>query len=372
MLTLIAILACGVTAFGRILRMGLFQIVRVPGFVAPGAARGGASLISASAGIAAAVLMHQWLNTWPPPAVPLDVAGLVDAGSAAGRTHETGRETAMPFFGGIPPELQRDTAWNYASSDPFVIGGLPLEGDYWIEGMKDAEGTGAGGRAAKDGPETGTPDVEGIEHVVRAGENLWEIAKAYQNKYRGVTYEKILAFNPGINPRRMMPKDKVFIPHAEEAVRVQRNPLPRVRKPQASPSSRLGPPLSGALITSGYGMRKHPIGGSIRFHHGVDFKGRRGEPIFAAAAGVVTYAGWKGSLGKVVEIEHENGLTTLYAHASQYMVQKGQTVARGQQIARVGSTGRTTGAHLHFEVRRNGKSQNPINYLTNVRYDTSS
>jgi len=121
-------------------------------------------------------------------------------------------------------------------------------------------------------------------------------------------------------------------------------------------------PSAGSL-TSGFGYRVHPILGYRRFHAGVDFGAPHGSPIHAADRGSVIFSGWYGGYGRSVVIDHGNSITTLYAHTSRVYVREGQTVERGEAIAAVGSTGLSTGPHLHFEVRRNGEPVNPLDYL---------
>jgi murein DD-endopeptidase MepM/ murein hydrolase activator NlpD len=120
---------------------------------------------------------------------------------------------------------------------------------------------------------------------------------------------------------------------------------------------------SDAGITSDFGMRMHPILGYRRFHAGIDFGAAYGSTIRSADSGTVIFAGWYGGYGRAVIIDHGNSLTTLYGHTSQIYVTEGETVERGQAIAAVGSTGFSTGPHLHFEVRYNGEPVNPLNYL---------
>ena len=116
-------------------------------------------------------------------------------------------------------------------------------------------------------------------------------------------------------------------------------------------------------ITSPFGWRVHPIFGTQRLHTGIDIGADYGDAIRAADGGVVIHADWMGGYGNAVIIDHGNGISTLYAHNSQLLVSEGQTVAKGQTVARCGSTGYSTGPHLHFEVRHNGSPVNPLNYL---------
>ena len=115
-------------------------------------------------------------------------------------------------------------------------------------------------------------------------------------------------------------------------------------------------PLSGK-ITSLYGWRRG------RHHDGVDIAARMGKPIVAAANGTVIYSGWRSGYGRMVVIQHNRWLKTIYGHTSRNYVRRGEKVTQGQVIALVGSTGRSTGPHLHFEVRNTLGAQNPMNYL---------
>ncbi|OWT73005.1 MULTISPECIES: M23 family metallopeptidase [unclassified Achromobacter] len=119
-------------------------------------------------------------------------------------------------------------------------------------------------------------------------------------------------------------------------------------------------PLEGyAYLSSSYGWRRNPVTGRYAMHEGVDFPAPRGTPIEAAAGGVVTEAGPESGYGNMLEIDHGDGMSTRYAHASELLVKKGDVVERGQIVARVGSTGRSTGSHLHFEVRLAGQPLDP-------------
>lgn len=124
----------------------------------------------------------------------------------------------------------------------------------------------------------------------------------------------------------------------------------------------LGPPVWGR-ITSRFGYRKDPFSGRYEFHDGVDIRAPWGTPVRATAEGKVIYAGWKAGYGKTVIIRHAYGFRTLYAHLSKIKVKPGRWVKSGQVIGYVGSTGRSTGPHVHYEVWRYSRKQNPIKYM---------
>jgi len=117
-------------------------------------------------------------------------------------------------------------------------------------------------------------------------------------------------------------------------------------------------------INNEFGFRRNPFGGrAYEFHPGMDIDGERGDAVVAAANGTVITAGYKGGYGNFVEIDHGNGLTTRYGHMSKLDAETGQTIARGRTLGYVGSTGRSTGPHLHFEVRLNDRPINPRFFL---------
>ncbi|MDQ3186427.1 MAG: M23 family metallopeptidase [Pseudomonadota bacterium] len=122
-------------------------------------------------------------------------------------------------------------------------------------------------------------------------------------------------------------------------------------------------PVSTKWYSSGFGVRIDPFTGRSAFHEGVDFTAATGTPIVAAAGGVVVYSDYHPEYGNMIDVDHGNDLVSRYAHASKRMVTLGQVVVRGQKIAEVGSTGRSTGPHLHFEVRHRGLPQNPSRFL---------
>ena len=122
-------------------------------------------------------------------------------------------------------------------------------------------------------------------------------------------------------------------------------------------------PVKEGYVSSAFGRRTDPMTGRIAMHTGTDFSAPRGTPIFAVGAGVVTFSGRNGAYGNMIEISHGDGYKTRYAHAHELKVEKGDLVGKGQQIATVGTTGRSTGPHLHLEVYRKGMAVNPARYI---------
>lgn len=122
-------------------------------------------------------------------------------------------------------------------------------------------------------------------------------------------------------------------------------------------------PIVNSYITSGFGGRADPIVGGSQFHKGIDFSANRGDPVLAVADGVVSYAASRSGYGNTVEIDHGNGYVTRYAHNSRLTRKTGELVRAGEEIAKAGSTGRSTGAHVHFEVWQNGRVVNPRQFL---------
>jgi len=124
-----------------------------------------------------------------------------------------------------------------------------------------------------------------------------------------------------------------------------------------------GRPISKGWLSSYYGMRIHPISGRNEMHKGVDFAGKLGSPVVSVAKGIVVYAGKKGGYGNVVDIEHGNNYVTRYGHNSKILVEVGQQVEKNTQIAEMGSSGRSTGPHVHFEILKKGRPINPIKFI---------
>ena len=128
-------------------------------------------------------------------------------------------------------------------------------------------------------------------------------------------------------------------------------------------------PVKTAAFTSGYGVRSDPFRGGAAMHAGIDLAGPYGTPIYATADGTIRRSGWNsGGYGNLIEVDHGRGIETRYGHLSAILVQPGQQVKRGQLIARMGSTGRSTGSHLHYEVRIDGRPVNPIPFMKSTDY----
>lgn len=125
----------------------------------------------------------------------------------------------------------------------------------------------------------------------------------------------------------------------------------------------VGYPIAGGRLSSGFGKRRSPFSRRWRMHHGVDLSAQWRTEVVATADGVVTYAGYKGAYGRMVKVDHGNGLSTVYGHLSRIHAKVGDRICRGERLGLLGSTGRSTGPHLHYEVRRDGDAVNPIPFL---------
>jgi murein DD-endopeptidase MepM/ murein hydrolase activator NlpD len=126
-----------------------------------------------------------------------------------------------------------------------------------------------------------------------------------------------------------------------------------------------GMPIKKGYISSRFGFRRDPFTGKARMHKGIDYAGKTGTPVSAVAGGIITFAGRKGGYGNIIEVDHGDGLVSRYAHLSKIIGKRDQVVKKGDLIGRVGSTGRSTGPHLHLEVLKKGVQQNPAMFLKN-------
>jgi murein DD-endopeptidase MepM/ murein hydrolase activator NlpD len=139
-------------------------------------------------------------------------------------------------------------------------------------------------------------------------------------------------------------------------------------KHQARQASLSGRPVTRGWMSSRYGFRTDPFSGRRTMHKGVDFAAKSGTDIIATASGVVTFSGERWGYGNMVEINHGNGLTTRYGHAKELLVEAGEIVKPGQPVALVGSSGRSTGPHVHYEVLKNGRQVDPHPYIYRPRH----
>jgi murein DD-endopeptidase MepM/ murein hydrolase activator NlpD len=188
-------------------------------------------------------------------------------------------------------------------------------------------------------------------HIAKEGESFDAVVKGYEKL--GAKREKILASN-NIDEISYFKDGQLYL---IEGVKLW---IPEARRSYPF----LSKPVQWSRISSSFGVRRHPLLRIKRRHDGYDMVAPYGSPVFAGQDGVITFAGWQGGYGNMIEIRHSN-ITTRYGHLSKVNVEVGQRVKRRQLIGRVGSTGISTGPHLHFEVRRNsdGKAVRPGKYL---------
>lgn len=215
-----------------------------------------------------------------------------------------------------------------------------------------------------------------LKEGVEAAKAVVETKKAEQEEARGIAEGKEETLETKLKEKEdlavELEKDIEKYKEVYEAARREEEKLKESLAPQLSKSSPTEqytggifcwPAPSSTRISSPYGYRIHPVYKTKKFHSGIDLAAPGGSNILAAADGVVVRAGWNGGYGNCVVVDHGGGVSTLYAHARKLLVSTGQKVTRGQVIALVGTTGTSTGNHLHFEVLLNGKTTDPMPYL---------
>jgi lipoprotein NlpD len=208
------------------------------------------------------------------------------------------------------------------------------------------------------------PTPQGTYHVVTPGETLFRIGKAY-----GLTYQELARANGIKDAAQIRVGQRIFIPGATHPL-----PVETIMPAEPAPVAPVSPepgfetflwPVNGT-INSGFGPR-----GST-FHDGIDIAAPEGTPILAIEAGEVIYSDQLRGYGNMVIVRHAGGIVSVYAHNEANLVREGQAVARGEVVARVGSTGRVSGPHLHFEIRKNNAAQDPLRYLPQLCCVTAS
>ena len=209
----------------------------------------------------------------------------------------------------------------------------------------------------------GTPRVSTSERFYTANN---EQRYSYLNSLRDAELIKDLTIKTDLLDRQLYVQIKSF----DELQQLARNNRDRIDHiPSIQPISS----ENMKKMASGYGYRRDPIYGTGRFHEGLDFAADTGTPVYATADGKVVHADWQSGYGNLLEIDHGYGYVTRYAHLSKFKVKEGDEVKRGDLIAETGNTGKSTGPHLHYEVRYRNSPQNPINYyfmdITPEEYD---
>lgn len=199
-------------------------------------------------------------------------------------------------------------------------------------------------------------------HRIRRGDTLYSLSRRYKTKVK-----TIMRVNRIYNPSNLKIGQRIRIPrnnvNSIRRSRYRRNNSVRHRYAYDRRYVRFIYPVRGRLL-SPYGWRRTPFRRRASFHTGIDLKGRIGTPIRASASGIVSFSGWKRGYGRVVIIKHAGNFSTVYAHNHRNLVRRRYRVKQGQLIAYVGMSGRTTGSHVHFEIRYRGRHRNPIKYLS--------
>ena len=194
--------------------------------------------------------------------------------------------------------------------------------------------------------------IASVDNEISQMENVFDLIKVKLND------------NDLVSLKSITKKTEVIDPESDEFFRSlkKRINLLSIYK-DALQNIPLKPPMEHYYVSSPYGPRKHPVTGKYRMHHGIDLAGTWQENVSVSADGTVVFAGYHGSFGKVIRIKHNYGIMTTYGHLAKINVRRGDLVSEGQIIGKMGRTGKVKGAHLHYEISVNGKSQNPATYI---------
>jgi murein DD-endopeptidase MepM/ murein hydrolase activator NlpD len=239
-----------------------------------------------------------------------------------------------------------DTLWNVANEFDLDVNSL-----FGCNKISETD-------VLKVGSTIRVPNQDGIFATIKAGQTVKGLAAEYS------IFEEAIRSANGLSGDAVIVKgQEIFLPGAKVMAFIE-TPKGRkaVVKEKVNATRGFGWPVVGK-ISSSFGWRRDPVRGGRDFHTGLDIRAPRGRQVVASSAGKVVHSGWMGGYGQTVVIQHPGGVTTLYAHCSKLLVKAGANVRRGQRIALVGSTGRSTGNHLHFEVRKGGSPTNPLKAL---------
>ncbi len=198
------------------------------------------------------------------------------------------------------------------------------------------------------------PDRDAIFHVVRQGQGLADISRAY-----GIPLKEVLKANHKKGDQDIKPGEVLILPGAAY---LSRSDVRWISLVSLQVQKGFLKPTTGRFA-DGFGMRRHPITGKMAFHSGLDLAPGWHARVVASQDGQAIFTGIKAGYGRVIVLDHGGGLTSWYAHLDEILLKNGQFVKRGELIGKVGQTGKVTGPHLHFEIRLNGKPQNPLLYL---------
>ena len=193
------------------------------------------------------------------------------------------------------------------------------------------------------------PNRNGLLYAVQKGESLEEITEKYE-----IDLNKVLSFNKIYDKDNINAGDEIFLPGAKYTLEERIDKFGQM----------FSLPTKVTRISSVFGYRVHPITKVRTKHMGVDIPGSLNTPIYAARKGKVIFAGYSGGYGNLVIVRHDKGYTTYYGHLNKITTRVGANVGQGTMIGRMGSTGNSTGSHLHFEVRRNGVALNPVDFIS--------
>jgi len=311
----------------------------------------------------------------------------------------TGVASALPETAPVPearPALRADSGSRKAASvfakltreeDPSDAGGLRVESAFWPQDRTQASATGDGALIGTEPkaqivPVTAEPtddrkaslfDSLGASLAAIEAEQMTSLQTLASETYETADAIREVLVEAGLpvdvdfgkeedigGPLVGLDPEAVF----DERVRELEEALGQLETlKQSARDYPIFNPAPGQSVSSSFGVRRDPFLRRPAMHSGIDFRGRTGTPIQATGAGKVVRAGWAGGYGRLVEINHGNGWTTRYAHMSRIDVKIGETVSTGDLIGAIGSTGRSTGPHLHYEIRKNGKATDPVRFL---------